>query len=117
VSCWQRQGQRIHQTAAWRARDGIRRQGIKLVTMHGKSVCDGAGNSPKLALAEAGAEGKLVAPGARAAALYLVQHKPTPSKAKIASAVPDAIPFTGSSKVHMSVGMCDDKDRRSAMGR
>jgi hypothetical protein len=127
-----------HQTAAWRARDGIRRQGIKLVTMHGKSVCDGASNSPKLALAEAGAEGKLVAPGARAAALYLVQHKPTPSKAKIdgggywaadailygyydtslftASAVPDALPFTGSSKVHMSVGMCDDKDKAERDG-
>lgn len=122
-----------HQTASWRARAGIRRQAIKLVTQHGKSVCDGASNSPKRALAEAGGEGKLVAPGARAAALYLVQHKRTPSKAKIdgggywqadlilygyyepslftATAVPDALPFAGSSKVHMSAGMCDDLER------
>jgi hypothetical protein len=112
------------------ARDGIRRQAIKLVTQHDKSVCDGASNSPKRALEEAGASGQLLEPGARGAALYVVQNKPTTSKAKIdgggywqadlilygeydtssftATAVPDAKPFSGSSKVHMSAGMCDD---------
>jgi hypothetical protein len=61
-----------HQTAAWRARDGICRQAIKLVTQHGKSVCDGASNFPKRALEEAGASGQLLEPGAHGAALYLV---------------------------------------------
>jgi hypothetical protein len=121
-----------HQTASWKAHMGIRRMAIKLITQHGKSVCDGASNSPKLALAEAGEVGALVTPGARGAVLYLVQHKPNPSKAKLfgggywqadtilygfyeptlftAAIVPDAIPFAGSSKVHMSAGMSDDMD-------
>lgn len=127
-----------HQTASWHARDGVRRQAIKLVTQHGKSVCDGASNSPKRALEEAGNLGQLMAPGARGAALYLVQHKATPSKAKIdgggywqadtilygyydtslftAAAVPDALPFAGSSKVHMSAGMCDDVEQAQRDG-
>jgi hypothetical protein len=122
-----------HQTASWRARMNIIRMAIKLITMHGKSVCDGASNAPKYALVEAGAQGALFAPGARGALLYLVQAKPTPSKAKIdggglwqadgllygyydtslftGTAVPDALPFTGSSKVHMSCGLCDDMDQ------
>ena len=122
-----------HQTASWWAHLGIRRSAVKLVTMHGKSVCDGASNSPKCALAHAGEVGVLVAPGARGAALYLAQHKPDPSKAKLngggywqanmilwgfydttlftVTAVPDALPFAGSSKVHMSAGMCDDLAR------
>jgi hypothetical protein len=127
-----------HQTASWMARLGIRRSAIKLITMHGKSVCDGASNSPKLALAQAGDVGALVTPGARGAALYLAQHKPDPSKAKLhgggywqadtilygfyeptlftATAVPDALPFPGSSKVHMSAGMCDDMARAQTDG-
>jgi hypothetical protein len=67
-----------------------------------------------------------------------VQNKPTTSKAKIdgcgywqsdlilcgdydtssftATAVPDAQPFSGSSKVHMSAGMCDDNDQAQREG-
>jgi hypothetical protein len=67
-----------------------------------------------------------------------VQKKPTTSKAKIdgggywqadlvlygdydtssftATAVPDAQPFSGSSKVHMSAGMCDDNDQAQREG-
>lgn len=127
-----------HQTASWMARQGIRRSAVKLITMHGKSVCDGASNSPKSALAHAGAIGALVAPGARGAALYLVLNKPDPSKAKLdgggywqadmilygyydttlftVTAVPDALPFAGSSKVHMSAGMCDDMARAQTDG-
>lgn len=127
-----------HQTASWRARMNIRRMAIKLITMHGKGVCDGASNSPAGALAEAGANGAFVLPGARGAVLYLVLNKPEPSKLKLdgggywqangilygfyepvlftATAVPDALPFAGSSKVHMSAGMCDDADRARSEG-
>jgi hypothetical protein len=91
-----------------------------------------------VSLEEAGNLGQLMAPGARGAALYLVQHKTTPSKAKIdgggywqadsilygyydtslftATAVPDALPFAGSSKVHMSAGMCDDLEQAQREG-
>mmetsp|Transcript_10315 Transcript_10315/g.30583 ORF Transcript_10315/g.30583 Transcript_10315/m.30583 type:complete len:259 (-) Transcript_10315:496-1272(-) len=121
-----------HQTASWRARNNIRRMAIKLITMHGKSVCDGVSNSPNKALADAGARGELIDPGARPAALYLAQHKPTPSKAKIdgggywqadhvlygyyettlftVSEIPEAKPAPGSNQIHMSVGMSDDND-------
>mmetsp|Transcript_14473 Transcript_14473/g.36664 ORF Transcript_14473/g.36664 Transcript_14473/m.36664 type:complete len:292 (-) Transcript_14473:88-963(-) len=106
--------------------------------MHGKSVCDGASNAPKNALVEAGAQGLLVEPGARGALLYLAEAKQTPSKAKIdgggywqadgilycyydpslftASAVPDAVPFVGSSKVHMSCGLCMDDEQAMRSG-
>lgn len=128
----------FHQTASWPARLGIRRSAIKLITMHGKSVCDGASNSPKSALAHAGEIGALVTPGARGAALYLVQNRPDPSKAKLdgcgywqadmilygyydlslftVAAVPEALSFAGSSKVHMSAGMCDDIARAQTDG-
>lgn len=46
-----------HQTAAWHARDAVRRQPIKLVMSHGKSACGCASNSlvsPKRAIEEAG---------------------------------------------------------------
>jgi len=109
-----------------------RRMGIKLITMHGKSICDGVSNGPKRALENAGKEGQLIDSGERAAALYLALTMPRPSRSKehgggywqadrilygyydtslfAVSAVPDALPFAGSSKVHMSAGMCDDVD-------
>jgi hypothetical protein len=107
-----------HQTAAWWARVGICRQAIKLATQQLKSVCDGASNFPKRALEEAGASGQLLEPGARGAALYLVQNKPTTSKAKIDGGgywQADLI-LSGSSKVHMSAGMCDDNDQAQREG-
>ena len=116
------------QTAIWKSKKPqLTRKGVKLITMHGKGVCDGASNMPPIALAQAAAQGIFIAEGSRAAVLYLAQARPTPQTHKsgiagywkadmilyghyettlfTSSRVGDAQPFKGSSTVHMSVGV------------
>lgn len=122
-----------HQTAIWRTKMGWPRLDVKLITMHGKGVYDGLGNMIKMIANELGRLAVMILPGARAFVMALAKHYPDPSKVKnqksgywkvdkfayayydksrfTRSRIPDAGAFAGSSKVHMSIGLCQDADK------